>query len=127
MLNQPLTRAGYRAMLHRMRSDIREGLKRNSYFRSCSHVEINGAPYSVFISRERSGRTVESRFNTSLLSERPRRQLAADALAWAARYRRDAARRWHSDGMRARDIAAARACIAEAAAYRTAFNRLPGS
>ncbi|MCP1852817.1 MULTISPECIES: hypothetical protein [unclassified Bradyrhizobium] len=59
---------------------------------------------------------------TSRLSCRPRRALAAEALRWAAHYRRAAK---HSPIARARNLEAARECIAEAAAYHSVFNRLP--
>ncbi|UFX42084.1 hypothetical protein HAP47_0022755 [Bradyrhizobium sp. 41S5] len=59
---------------------------------------------------------------TSRLSCRPRRALAAEALHWAAYYRRAAK---NSPMARARNLEAARECIAEASAYHSVFNRLP--
>lgn len=78
----------------------------------------NGVSYTAF---KQWGLGAVS-LRTSMLSERPRRALACGALYWAGEYRRMA--KASSIG-RARNLAAARACLAEASAYRSAFNYLP--
>lgn len=118
-----MNRIEYRALMQRVRTAAKEGVKRQWHFAAVERFDNGGAPYSVMVKRETAGGRAAYSVKTSLLSERPRRQLAADSLAWAARFREEV-RRGRYD--RRRGIAAARACIAEAADYRTAFNCLPG-
>jgi hypothetical protein len=118
-----MNRNEYRDLMRRVRTAAKDGAKRQWHFVAAERFENNGSPYTVLVKRLSSGGRAAYEVKTSLLSERPRRQLAADALQWAAWYRNVARTMRH---VRAQNIRAARLCISEAADYRSAFNRLPG-
>lgn len=113
-----MNRDSYRNMMQGLRAQTRAAVSQYAIGRDFTN---NGIQYSVLAIRE-PGRMPRYSMRTRLLSERPRRALAADAMAWAAEYRH-MAKRWPF--ARASNLKAARACIAEASAYSTVFNRLP--
>jgi hypothetical protein len=122
-----MNRAQYRAMMHDARAESRRrsaSLPRP--FGQCfvtRGFQVAGIFYTFRVERIVGARhSFSVTVKTSRLSERPRRALAADALQWA-RYYGNAARRDRQS--RAMHIRAARACLVEASAAFSVFNRLP--
>lgn len=122
-----MNRIEWKAFSHSVREDAAkrmrdEGHDRKTFSYSLRH---NGALYCYRFEREYLPRQSTFR-NTghivfaACLVDRPRRSLAADALSWAARYRRDFKRTRH-----AIHLAAHAACIREARDFGSAFARLP--
>lgn len=122
-----MNRAQYRQIMQAARAEARQAAARlskaNAPIIRNRWFNLSGVDYSVTVTRfPGANRASSVTVKTSRLSQRPRRALAAEALHWAADYR-NAARKWAF--ARPRNSAAARACVAEASAYSTVFNRLP--
>ncbi len=111
------SRQSYRALMCGLRLAARSAPLHQTVAR---WFTAGGVEYSAFARRDHARPSIMVR--TSRLSERPRRALETDALTWAAHYRRLAKA---SPIGRARNLAAARACLGEAAGHFSAFNRLP--
>lgn len=109
-----MNRDAFRRTISALRSEARGRRHKIATF----WIVCNGTEFTARAKRAAGPVTLR----TSRLSCRPRRALTAEALQWAAYYRRAAK---NSPMCRARNLEAARECIAEAATYRTAFNRLP--
>ncbi|WP_293862425.1 hypothetical protein [uncultured Alsobacter sp.] len=95
--------------------------------------ERDGVPFTLSVYRSRAmswqhkarahGEPVTVR--TSCLADRPRRALSFDALAWAARYRRNAVRDRRDPHRLRYSAQACRATVEESRGYESAFARLP--
>ncbi|WP_152621575.1 hypothetical protein [Bradyrhizobium japonicum] len=113
-----MNRAAYRKLMQGLRAETRAAVQQYGIGRDF----VAGGVRFIITAERPPGRMPRYYLRTSRLSERPRRALAVDALAWAAEYRRTAQR--YPMG-RVINLEAARRCVLEAATYRTNFNALP--
>jgi hypothetical protein len=123
-----MNRAAWRAMHRNVRAQ--SNCPRPTYASRGVSLEriMHGSTYWNVRAVREYGKATVLTVEPSIIRDRSPFRRIADDLAWARYFRKQAGYLWADKGKRARDIAAARGCIADARQIPLAaspFNRLP--
>lgn len=107
-----ITSREFKSLMSGLRAHARKSRKK-----ATTQIRLNDTLYTLVAPADNTPIILK----TSMISQRPRKALIADALQWAARYRLDA----KQNPIRNISIGAAKISVAEARSHRTRFDALP--